>query len=134
MPHRFMVGGRRVEAYMSPSDQPENHMIQYIQQAQYSQQFCIFDFTSDPLSHAMKVHRDSIPGFIVRGNFEGSQISGPSEWCKLDGQVSCSDYWDPRADVTQNTSMAFTLLHHKYQILDEGHAEGATVWTGSHNW
>ena len=134
MPHQFLVGGVRVEAYQSPSDQPENHMIEYIQQSQRSQQFCIFDFTSDPLSHAMKVHRDSIPGFIVRGTFEGSQVSSPSEWYRLNGDAGYTDTWVPRGDVTENNSPYFTLLHHKYQIFDESDPAHAIVWTGSHNW
>lgn len=134
IPHLFKIGGRRVEAWMSPSDQPEVRMIQYIQQAQHSQLFCIFDFTSDPLSLAMKVHRDSLPGFVVRGLFDAGQVGEFSEWCKLDGQPACGGYWSPRADVLQDVSANYTLLHHKYQILDHGYPGLATVWTGSHNW
>jgi phosphatidylserine/phosphatidylglycerophosphate/cardiolipin synthase-like enzyme len=133
-PHLFQVGGRRVEAWMSPSDDPETRMIQYIQQAQHSQYFCIFSFTSDPLSEAMRVHRDSIPGFVVSGLFDPDQVNSSSEWCKLDGQPSCPPYWSPRADVFQDLSTDHTLLHHKYQILDNGYPGLATVWTGSHNW
>src|SRR5262249_54900834 len=93
------------------------------------------DFTSDNLSHAMKLHRDSLSDavFKVRGLFEPSQISASSEWCKLDGQSSCTDYWIPRADVLQDPSTAFDLLHHKYTILDAGYPNTA-LWTGSHNW
>ena len=133
IPHLFNVGGIPIEAYMSPSDQTESHLIQNIWQSQHSQLFCILDFTSDPLSHAMKVHRDSIPGYVVRGCFEPTQISSASEWCRLDGQTSCFDYWSPRADVFQDGSTAFDLLHHKYSILDEGYSN-ATVMTGSHNY
>ncbi len=132
-PHQFLVGGIPIQAYMSPSDQTESHLIQNLQQSQHAALFCILDFTSDPLSHAMKVHRDSIPGYVVRGLFEPSQVSAPSEWCKLDGQVSCTDYWNPRADVFQDGSTAFSLLHHKYMLLDEGYSN-ATVMTGSHNY
>ena len=131
--HLFRVGGIPVEVYMSPSDQTESHLIQNIQMSQSSQYFCILDFTSDALSHAMKVHRDSIPDYVVRGCFEPTQISSSSEWCKLDGQPGCPDFWSPRADVLQDGSTAFDLLHHKYSILDEGWP-GATVMTGSHNY
>jgi phosphatidylserine/phosphatidylglycerophosphate/cardiolipin synthase-like enzyme len=133
IPHQFRVGGIRVEAYMSPSDQPEARMIQYIQQAQHSQLFCIFDFTSDPLSLAMRAHRDSSVNFSVRGLFEGGQVGPFSEWCRLNGDMSCANFWSPRADVFQNFETEFTLLHHKYQILDNWYPEAA-VWTGSHNW
>ncbi len=133
IPHEFQVGGIRIQAYMSPSDQTEGHLIQNLQQSQHAALFCILDFTSDPLSHAMKVHRDSIPDYAVRGLFEPSQVSGPSEWCKFDGQPSCADYWSPRADVFQDGSTAFSLLHHKYMLLDEGYPN-ATVMTGSHNY
>ena len=133
IPHQFLVGGIPIQAYMSPSDQTESSLIQNIQQSQHAALFCILDFTSDPLSHAMKVHRDSIPGYAVRGLFEPSQVSAPSEWCKFDGQPSCTDYWIPRADVFQDGSTAFSLLHHKYMILDEGYPN-ATLMTGSHNY
>jgi hypothetical protein len=137
IPHQFQVGGIRVEGYMSPSDIPETRMIQYIQQAQHSQLFCIFDFTSDPLSLAMRAHRDSVPGFVVSGMFEGSQVGQFSEWCNLDNSTSsgCTPTtpWTPRADVFEDVETQFTILHHKYQIFDEGWP-AAAVWTGSHNW
>lgn len=133
IPHQFQVGGIPIQAFMSPSDQTESRLIANIQQSQHADLFCILDFTSDPLSHAMKVHRDSIPGYAVRGLFEPTQVSAPSEWCKFDGQPGCTDYWIPRADVFQDGSTAFNLLHHKYMILDEGYAN-ATVMTGSHNY
>ena len=137
IPHQFEVGGIRVEGYMSPSDIPETRMIQYIQQAQHSQLFCIFDFTSDPLSLAMRAHRDSVPGFVVSGMFEGSQVGQFSEWCNLDNSTGsgCTPTtpWTPRADVFKDVETQFTILHHKYQIFDEGWP-AAAVWTGSHNW
>ena len=135
IPHQFLVGGRRVDAFMSPSDRTETNLIHFIQEAQHTQYFAMLDFTSDPLSRAMRAHRDSLTDavFKVRGLFEPSQVSASSEWCKLDGQVACTEYWSPRADVFQDPSTQFSLLHHKYTILDEGHPE-ALLWTGSHNW
>ncbi len=130
--HQYLVGGIPIQVYMSPSDKTEKHMIENIWQSQFSDQFCILDFTSDSLSHSMKAHRDSIPGYVVRGCFEPSSIDAFSEWCKLDGQASCADYWNPRADVLQDGSTVFSLLHHKYQILDEGQ-QNPVVMTGSHN-
>jgi len=132
-PHLFQVGDRPVQAWMSPSDDPETRMISYIMQAQHSQLFCIFSFTSDPLSEAMRLHRDATPGFVVSGLFDPGQINSSSEWCKLDGQPSCTSFWSPRADVFQDLSNNYTLLHHKYQILDQGYP-AAMVMTGSHNW
>lgn len=130
--HQYLVGGIPIQVYMSPGDRTEKHMIENIWQSQFSNQFCILDFTSDSLSHALKAHRDSIPNYVVRGCFEVSAVDGFSEWCKLDGQVSCTDYWAPRADVLQDASTVFSLLHHKYQILDEGQ-QSPVVMTGSHN-
>jgi phosphatidylserine/phosphatidylglycerophosphate/cardiolipin synthase-like enzyme len=134
-PHRFLIGGRRVDAFFSPSDGTEGYLIKNIQEAQHSELFALLTFTSDPLSAAMKAHRDSLtePVFKVRGLFENTQVDASSEWCKLDGQVSCSNYWSPRADVFEDFSTAYDLLHHKYVILDEGYSNAA-IWTGSHNW
>ena len=135
IPHMFLVGGLRVDAFMSPSDRTETNLVHFIQQAQHTQYFAMLDFTSDPLSHAMKLHRDSLGDavFKVRGLFEPSSVNASSEWCKLDGQAACTDFWTPRADVFQDPSTQFNLLHHKYTILDEGYPE-ALLWAGSHNW
>jgi hypothetical protein len=114
----------------------ESQLIANIQQAQFSQLFCILDFTSSNLSHAMKVHRDSTQDYVVRGVFDVSSVAGSgssSQWCRMDGQTSCADYWNPRADVVQDAVTGSNLLHHKYSILDEGQP-GAVVMTGSHNY
>ena len=135
IPHQYLVGGRRVECYMSPSDHTESHLIQYMQMAQHNMLFAMLTFTSSTLSHAMKVHRDSLTDdvFKVRGLFDPSSVDASSQFCKLDGQVSCSDFWSPRADVFQDNSTAFDLLHHKYAIFDNNDPT-TSLWTGSHNW
>jgi len=139
IPHLFNVGGRRVEVYMSPSDNVQYNLIRNVWQAQYSQLSCLLEFSADTLSHYMKLHRDSLgyAGFAERlvmdkGAGPASCATG-GEYCKLDGETAYADYWSPRADVLIDPSNAFGLLHHKYTIFDNNYP-GAALWTGSFNW
>jgi phosphatidylserine/phosphatidylglycerophosphate/cardiolipin synthase-like enzyme len=138
-PHLFSVGGIPIEAYMSPSDNVEPKLLRNIRQTQHSVLACLLLFTSDTLSHYMKLHRDSLGsanyavGLVLDASAGPGDCASGSEYCKLDGQPAYPDYWSPRADVLLDGSTAFDLLHHKYAILDHGYPNAA-VWTGSHNW
>jgi hypothetical protein len=86
----------------------------------------------------MEAKYHGIPGFQVRGVFDGSSI-GPitsgSEWYALSGDPAAYNYWDPPADVLQDVLPSSVLLHHKYMIIDSSWPlSDPTVVTGSHNW
>ncbi|TMQ72728.1 MAG: T9SS type A sorting domain-containing protein [Candidatus Eisenbacteria bacterium] len=140
IPHLFSVGGIPIEAYMSPSDNVQYNLIRNLWQSQHSVLASLLEFTSDTLSHYLKMHRDSLGSAnyavgIVLDVSAGPSACGASgsDYCKLDGQSAYPDFWSPRADVLLDGSTAFDLLHHKYAILDRGYPNAA-VWTGSHNW
>ena len=137
-PHEFTITGIPIQEYMSPSDGVENRIIQAIGTADSTIFFCILSFTSNEISLAMKQKWDNIPGFQVRGVFDGSSI-GPitsgSEWYALSGDPAAYNYWSPPADVWQDQLPVSDLLHHKYMIIDSSWPDkDPTVVTGSHNW
>ena len=137
-PHKFTITGIPMQQYMSPSDGTEGKIIQAVGQADSSIYFCILSFTSNELSASMKQKWDNVPGFQVRGVFDGGSV-GPitngSEWYALNGDPTAYNYWVPRADVFQDALPSSVLLHHKYMIIDSNWPDkDPTVITGSHNW
>lgn len=140
IPHLFSVGGIPIEAYMSPSDNVQYNLIRNVWRSQHGVLACLLEFTSDTLSHYLKLHRDSLAALGYEVGVVLDVSAGPSacgsqgsDYCKLDGETAYADYWSPRADVLLDGSTDFNLLHHKYAIFDHGSPDAA-VWTGSHNW
>ena len=131
-PHRFNIGGRWIEQYMSPSDNTESRIISAIQSADYSLDFCILAFTQNTILNAMRSQFAAIPGLTIRGVFDRSSVS--SDYSVYDAMAgSGSTAWTPPADV--HLDILSADLHHKYLIVDANHASSdPTVVTGSHNW
>lgn len=121
-PHRFVIGGKAVEAYFSPSDRTTSKIVAEILKAQYSVGFQLLLITRNDLANAL-VNR-KISGRKVRGNLDSDTDTG-SQFAYLVANG---------VDVRLKTG-ASGLLHHKYVIIDaeNPHWNAVTV-TGSHNW
>jgi phosphatidylserine/phosphatidylglycerophosphate/cardiolipin synthase-like enzyme len=123
-PHHFVIGGRRVESYFSPTDRVTDFLINTVKQAKKSVYFCILTFTRDDLATAM-VNKFK-EGRTVRGVMDNRTDQG-SEY----------DYLRTNSiDVLLKKNLT-GLLHHKYMVAD-GDDQYAlatpVVVTGSHNW
>jgi len=131
-PHRFNIGGRWIEQYMSPSDNTESRIISAIQSADYSLDFCILAFTQNTILNAMRSQYAAIPSLTIRGVFDRSSVS--SDYSVYDAMSgSGSSAWSPPADV--HLDILSADLHHKYLIIDANRADSdPIVVTGSHNW
>jgi phosphatidylserine/phosphatidylglycerophosphate/cardiolipin synthase-like enzyme len=131
-PHRFNIGGRWIEQYMSPSDNTESKIISTIQSADHSLYFCILAFTQTTVLNAMRSQYSQIPGMVIRGIFDRESVS--SDYSVYDAMAGTgSTAWSPAADVHLDVLRAD--LHHKYLIVDANYADSdPTVVTGSHNW
>lgn len=121
-PHKFVVGGRALECYFSPSDATDYHIQQTLYGAQHSIGFELLTLTRNNLATALISRHNA--GVTVRGDLDNSTDSG-SEYANL---VTAG------VDVRVKTGGA-GLLHHKYVLIDADnpHWDG-TVLTGSHNW
>ena len=121
-PHKFVVGGRPVEAYFSPSDGTNFQIYSAILAAEHSVGFELLTITRSDLAAAL-INRHTA-GVKVRGNLDASTDTG-SEYGTL---VTAG------VDVRLKTGVS-GLLHHKYMIADAENPtwNGVTV-TGSHNW
>jgi phosphatidylserine/phosphatidylglycerophosphate/cardiolipin synthase-like enzyme len=121
-PHRFVIGGRGVECYISPTDRTTSHIITEFERAQHSVAFCILTMTRADIRTALTGRKAA--GLPVRGVMDNNTDTGTQYAFLLSGGV----------DVRLKSGTS-GLLHHKYAIIDaEDPAWGPVTLTGSHNW
>ena len=122
-PHKFIVGGKDVEVYFSPSDQTTSKILGVINDVDYTLEFGLLGFTRNDLGQAVIDVHNSF-GTNVRGIIEDVNTTG-SEFAALIA-----------AGVNVKSHMGITYaFHHKYAIADaDVVASDPTVLTGSHNW
>ena len=122
-PHKFIVNGKDVEVYFSPSDQTTSKIINMIDNVDYSFEFGLLGFTRDDLGLAV-IAKDGEFGVNVRGIIEQENING-SEFANL---IAAG------VNVKSHQGVLYQF-HHKYAIADANVvASDPTVLTGSHNW
>jgi len=73
-PHNFVIGGIPIELYFSPSDDALSYLIDAVGTADFEIDFCIFCFTRQDLSDAMKARYDQ--GVLVQGVFDSADWLG----------------------------------------------------------
>jgi phosphatidylserine/phosphatidylglycerophosphate/cardiolipin synthase-like enzyme len=121
-PEKFIVGGKQVELYFSPSDGTTNGIKKALESADASIDFALLLITQDDLADLLIEKNDDF--FIdVRGIVDQANISG-SDFEQLN-----------EAGVLVLEHLPEASLHHKYAVVD--HADfnsDPLVITGSHNW
>ncbi|MBC8266983.1 MAG: T9SS type A sorting domain-containing protein [Flavobacteriales bacterium] len=122
-PHKFVVGGKDVEVYFSPSDQTTSKILEVINNVDYTFEFGLLGFTRNDLGQAV-IDKNTQFGVNIRGIIEDENTTG-SEFANLQSN-----------GVNVKSHMGVTYsLHHKYAIADaDVVASDPTVLTGSHNW
>ena len=105
-PHKFVVDGKNVEVYFSPSDQTTSHILEIIDNVDYSFEFGLLGFTRDDLGLAV-IAKNGEFGVNVRGIIEQENITG-SEF---------SDLIAAGVNVKSHMGIAYAF-HHKYAIAD----------------
>ncbi len=123
-PHEFMINGKRVELYFSPSDDTETHLIDKVNSANYDMYFSVFSFTRYGISYAIQ---DAVEDrFVFAGGIYDQTDAADSTAVNI-----CAD---AMGDKFFNYSGS-NLLHHKYLIVDPNCPQSdPLIWTGSHNW
>ena len=120
-PHEFMVNGKRIESYFSPSDNTTNAIVKAMQSADADLQFAVLSFTKDEIGAAVKAAKTR--SVRTRGIIESSADQG-SEFDFL-----------KNAGIAIVTHPPSPTLHHKYAIIDASNIDSdPMVITGSHNW
>ncbi|RJP64180.1 MAG: T9SS C-terminal target domain-containing protein [Ignavibacteriales bacterium] len=120
-PHSFVIAGKQVYLYFSPSDQTETQISNAISSADSSIYFGNLTFTSNNIFNAIK-NRYNAGAKDIRGIIDNVNDNG-SEYTYLQPISEVFDY---------NLSATF---HHKYGIIDAAYSgSDPIVITGSHNW
>jgi phosphatidylserine/phosphatidylglycerophosphate/cardiolipin synthase-like enzyme len=120
-PHRFVIGGKNIECYFSPSDHASSHIASAINAAQHSVGFALLTLTRTDISGPILAQKNA--GKKVRGLLDNGTDQGSQYTYLLSNGV----------DIHLKTGPG--LLHHKYGIIDaeDPHWNSVTI-TGSHNW
>jgi phosphatidylserine/phosphatidylglycerophosphate/cardiolipin synthase-like enzyme len=121
-PHRFVIGGRNVESYFSPSDRATSKIVSAIDGAQHSVGFTLLTLTRTEIASSILARKNA--GKKVRGQLDNGTDQGSQYNFLLSNGV----------DIHLKTGGP-GLLHHKYGIIDAENPvwNGLTI-TGSHNW
>jgi phosphatidylserine/phosphatidylglycerophosphate/cardiolipin synthase-like enzyme len=124
-PHRFVIGGKYVESYFSPSDRATSHIVAAIDSARHSTAFALLTLTRADISGALT--RRKTAGVKVRGVMDNSTDAG--------SQFSALQSAGVDVLLKSGTGSTGYLLHHKYGVIDaEDPLWGPVTITGSHNW
>jgi phosphatidylserine/phosphatidylglycerophosphate/cardiolipin synthase-like enzyme len=120
-PHRFIIGGRTVEQYFSPTDNVTQRIIEQIDRADATVSFALLSFTKNTIGIALENAFNR--GVRVRGMIENVNDPG-SEYGHL-----------LSVGIPVRVHSFANVLHHKYAVIDANRPDAdPTVITGSHNW
>ncbi|MFN7326626.1 MAG: phospholipase D-like domain-containing protein [Chitinophagales bacterium] len=121
-PHHFLINGKRVELWFSPSDKVTDKIVSTIETADNSLEFALFSFTRNEPGNALaSLH--NLGTATVRGMIDNINDVGSEYDYLLDQGVPVSAHPLPGE------------LHHKYMVVDAlSVSDDPLVLTGSHNW
>ena len=120
-PHRFIIGGRSVECYFSPSDRTTSRIAAAIGTAVHSVAVGTMTLTRSDLAAGLLAAKTA--GRKVRIILDNNTDTG-SQFAFLQSQ-----------GIDIHLKAGAGLFHHKYMIADAENPAGSPVTvTGSHNW
>lgn len=122
-PHEYIIGGKRVESYFSPSDQVNTQILNTIATADDDLHFAVMVITRSDLAYAI---RDQI-----------QQQTLDAKGIIDDAGTSATPYGILSPPMGQNLAVNGHnwIFHHKYLIVDASNtASDPIILTGSHNW
>ncbi len=121
-PEKFLIGGKNVELYFSPSDNTTQAIVEAIETTDYDLDFALLLITNNILADAIIAQTNL---FVTpRGIVE-----------TVGGEGSDYDYLAGAGVIMISHEGVPGQLHHKYAIIDHSQPESdPIVITGSHNW
>lgn len=121
-PHDFIIGGKRVECYFSPSDGTNGQLIQTISSAESELYFASMLITRTDITIAITAARNA--GALVQGVVDDATTT--TQYNNLMNLLGPSNFV---------SSIDTNIMHHKYMVVDQINPQSdPLVWTGSHNW
>ena len=123
--HEFLIGGKRVEQYMSPSDGVNSQIIKNINSASDDLEVEIMVMTRNDLAYAISNRNSAGVGCYFLTNDTGSLSSPNTSWQIVRGAIGSKAKKYNQGGI----------MHSKYLIVDQSNpASDPLVLTGSHNW
>ncbi|MFW6019509.1 MAG: phospholipase D-like domain-containing protein [Bacteroidales bacterium] len=122
-PHEFVIDGKRVECYFSPSDNTNDKIIDYIDSADDNLNIATMLITRSDIGYALEdaIDRGVNTKIMINSSGQSNSSLVTTLETKLDTNFKTND----------NGS---NIMHHKYMIVDEGTNSDPVLLTGSHNW
>lgn len=122
-PHEFVIGGKRVEQYFSPSDATNAKLVSTISGASSELYIASMLITRVDIANAIAAARNG--GALVQ-----AVVDDAATTTIFNGMVNFLGASNFVAN--QDTSV---IMHHKYMVVDQINPQSdPLVWTGSHNW
>lgn len=122
-PHEFIIGGKRIESYFSPSDGTNQQIINAIHSADHNLNVATMLITRTDV--ALAIENAVSRGVAVNVLTEGDANTGTVDSILEDALGSGSYVFDTH----------YGILHHKYVVIDNKNEDlDPLVITGSHNW
>ena len=122
-PHQFVIGGKNVECYFSPSDGTNSKILNAINNTDTQLCFSVLAFTRTDLANGVASRANA--GVNSFGMVEDTGSGGGNAFLIMQAAMGSNVRIDNHS----------YLLHHKYLISDQNNsASDPLVLTGSHNW
>ncbi len=123
-PHEFMINGKRLECYFSPTDGVNARIVQTINTANSDLSIATMLITRNEMADAIAARKAAGVAVNVLTNAEGN--NGATVNTILAAALGTHYAFD-------NTNSG--IMHHKYMVVDQAApASDPIVFTGSHNW
>lgn len=124
--HEFVIGGKRIEVYFSPSDNTSEHINTVLKTANTDLYFANLIFTDTNLSQTIIAKK--LSGLFVAGLINDTAYSDHTAFNTM--KAALGSFLQ-----LYNYSVQAGILHHKYCIVDQGNpSSDPAVISGSHNW
>jgi len=120
-PHEFVIGGKRVECYFSPSDNTNQELVKTLLTANDSVQFATMLITRYDIANAIDTLIAN--GVIVSGLIDDA--TSTTVFAQISASMGNQLFVNPDTNI---------IMHHKFFVVDAETDNDPIVWTGSHNW
>jgi phosphatidylserine/phosphatidylglycerophosphate/cardiolipin synthase-like enzyme len=123
-PHEFVINGKHVESYFSPTDGVNSKIVETINTSDNDLSIATMLITRTEMANAIADRKSAGVAVNVITNAEGNNSTAVNDI--LEALLTVHYTFD---------NVSSGLLHHKYMIVDQGApASDPMVFTGSHNW
>lgn len=123
-PHEFLINGKRIECYFSPTDGVNSRIVQNINTASHDLSIATMLMTRNEMADAIAARSSAGVAVNVLTNSESN--NGATVNTILEAALGTHYTFD---DVTNG------IMHNKYMVVDQDAVSSdPLVLTGSHNW